>query len=85
MSIWSEAAAVVPAIFSGSAWEMRDAFYTDGMWLFCFVLTIVAGILAHYFFKLIPFMDRHLERGIAVATYIMIAAIICWGVTCAPT
>ncbi|MCK0121270.1 MAG: TRAP transporter small permease subunit [Yoonia sp.] len=80
MSLITEALAVVPAIFSGSAWEMRDAFYTDGMWLFCFFLTIAAGFLGHYFFRFLPFMDRHLERGIAVATYIMIAAIICWGV-----
>lgn len=80
MSIWSEAGAIVPAIFSGSAWEMRDAFYTDGMWIFCFVLTIIGGILANLFFKYLPFMDRHLERGIAVVTYLMIAAIIFWGV-----
>jgi TRAP-type C4-dicarboxylate transport system permease small subunit len=80
MSIWAEAVAVVPAIFSGQAWEMRDAFYTDGMWIFCFVITIIAGIVTYHFFRLIPFMDRHLERGIAVITYIMIAAIICWGV-----
>lgn len=80
MSIWSEAAAVLPALFSGSAWEMRDAFYTDGMWIFCFFLTLLAGVLAHYFYKFLPFMDRHLERGIAVVTYLMIAAIVCWGV-----
>ncbi len=59
---------------------MRDAFYTDGMWLFCFVLTFVGGVIANEFFKRIPFMDQHLERGIAVVTYLMIAAIICWGV-----
>jgi len=80
MSILSEAVGVVPALFSGSAWEMRDAFYTDGMWVFCFFLTLLAGILAHLFYKYLPFMDRHLERGIAVVTYLMIAAIICWGV-----
>lgn len=80
MSILTEAAAVVPAIFSGSAWKMRDAFYTDGMWLFCFVFMFVGGYLAYLFFKYSPFMDKHLERGIAVATYLMIAAIICWGV-----
>ena len=80
MSIWAEAGAVLPALFSGSAWEMRDAFYTDGMWVFSFFFTTVCGIFAMYFFKLLPFMDRHLERGIAVITYLMIAAIICWGV-----
>ncbi|MFK7754491.1 MAG: TRAP transporter small permease [Sedimentitalea sp.] len=80
MSIWSEAVAVAPAIFSGSAWKMRDAFYTDGMWIFCFFLTLAGGIVAYYFFRLLPVMDQYLERTIAVMTYLMIAAIICWGV-----
>ena len=80
MSILTEAAAIVPAIFSGSSWKMRDAFYTDGMWLFCFVFMFAGGYLAFMFFKYSPFVDKHLERGIAVATYLMIAAIICWGV-----
>ena len=80
MSIFSEAIEVVPAIFSGSAWKMRDAFYTDGMWLACAVFTLVGGYLAHLFYKKLPFMDKHLERAVAVTTYLMIAAIICWGV-----
>ncbi len=80
MSLLAEAGAVIPAIFSGSAWKMRDAFYTDGMWLFCFFLTLLGGFLAREFFRRIPFMDKHLERGIAVLTYLMIAAIIFWGV-----
>ena len=80
MSIWAEAGAVIPAIFAGSAWKMREAFYTDGMWVVCFFITLIGGILANQFFKRLPFMDRHLERIIAVATYLMIAAIIFWGV-----
>ncbi|MDF3414756.1 TRAP transporter small permease subunit [Sulfitobacter sp. M57] len=80
MSIWAEAGAVIPAIFAGSAWKMRDAFYTDGMWIVCFFITLFGGILANQFFKRLPFMDKHLERGIAVTTYLMIAAIIFWGV-----
>ena len=80
MSIWAEAGAIIPAIFSGSAWEMRDAFYTGGMWIVSFFITLIGGILAHLFYKMLPFMDQHLERGIAVITYLMIAAIIFWGV-----
>lgn len=80
MSILAEAGAIFPAIFSGDTWEIKTAFRTDGMWIFCFFLTIIGGIIAAMFFRLFPFMDRHLERGIAVATYLMIAAIIFWGV-----
>lgn len=80
MSILAEAGAVIPAIFSGSAWKMKDAFYADGMWIVSFFFTFFGGILAYQFFKFMPSMDRHLERGIAVLTYLMIAAIIFWGV-----
>ena len=80
MSLLAEAAAVIPAIFSGSTWDMRGAFDADGMWLFCFVATFVFGCLAHLFYQYFPFMDKHLERGISVAVYLVIAGIICWGV-----
>jgi len=80
MSIFSEAIAVIPAIFSGSTWDMRSAFDANGMWLFCFVATFVAGYLVHLVYKSVPFLDNHLERGIAVAAYLIIAGIICWGV-----
>jgi len=80
MSLISEALAVIPSVFAGNPFGMRSAFDADGMWLFCFVLTIVAGIFAHLLYKYIPFLERHLERGISVAAYIIIAGIICWGV-----
>ena len=80
MSIVSEAIAVVPTLFSGSSWEKRSAFDKDGMWLFCFVATLVGGYLAHLFYKFVPFAERHLERGLSVTMYLIIAGIICWGV-----
>ncbi len=80
MSILAEAVAVVPAIFSGSSWDMRQAFDADGMWLFCFVFTLVGGVLAHLMYHYIPFLERHLERTTAVVMYLIIAGIICWGV-----
>jgi len=80
MSIVTEAVAVIPALFSGSSWDMRSAFDTNGMWLFCFVATFIAGYLAHLMYRFVPFLERHLERGISVAAYLVIAGIICWGV-----
>jgi len=80
MSIVSDAISVVPAIFSGDSYEMRTAFYTDGMWLFGVFATLVGGVIAHFIFKLIPFIERHLERGVSVFAYLIIAAIIFWGV-----
>lgn len=80
MSILAEAWGVVPAIFSGSAWEMRDAFYTNGMWIFGAFVTVIGGYIAYLLYKYIPWLDRNLERGISVVAYLMIAAIIFWGV-----
>ncbi|MDW3222812.1 MAG: TRAP transporter small permease subunit [Paracoccaceae bacterium] len=80
MSMLAESVAIVSAIFSGSTWEMRSAFQADGMWLFCFVATLVGGYLAHLFYKFVPFFERHLERGLSVTAYLIIAGIICWGV-----
>lgn len=80
MSFWTEAAAVMPAILSGDPWKMSQAFYTDGFWLFGVVFTLVGGYLAYLLYKFVPVVERHLERGISVAAYLMIAAIIFWGV-----
>lgn len=80
MSIWSEAWSVLPAILSGDPWEMKSAFYSDGMWFFGAFVTLVGGYLAHLLFKWVPFIERHLERGVSVIAYLMIAAIIFWGV-----
>lgn len=80
MSIISEALAVIPAILSGSTWDMRQAFDTDGMWLFGFVFTLIGGALAHLVYTYLPFIERHLERTVAVVMYLIIAGIIFWGV-----
>ena len=55
MSILAEAGAIIPAIFSGDSFEMQQAFYTDGMWVISFLVTLIGGFLANEFFKLIPF------------------------------
>ena len=80
MSMLAEVGAIVAAIFSGSTWDMTQAFNTDGMWLFCFVATLVCGYLAHLFYQFFPFFEKHLERGLSVFMYLIIAGIICWGV-----
>ncbi|QJF52520.1 TRAP transporter small permease [Roseobacter ponti] len=80
MSVFAEVAAIVSAIFSGSAWEMSSAFDAGGMWVFCFVFTLVGGYLAHLFYQYVPFAEKHLERGLSVTMYLIIAGIICWGV-----
>ena len=80
MSILSEALAIIPAVLADNPFGMRRAFDADGMWLFCFVATFVLGYMVHLMYANVPFLERNLERGIAITAYLIIAAIICWGV-----
>jgi TRAP-type C4-dicarboxylate transport system permease small subunit len=59
---------------------MSQAFKTNGMWLFGCVITIIGGVIAYYLYRYVPFVERHLERGLSVAAYLVIALIIFWGV-----
>ena len=80
MSIWAEVGNVVSAIFSQDSYEMKTAFNSNGMWVFSLVLTFLGGISAVVLYKAIPFLERHLERGISVLMYLIIAWIIFTGV-----
>jgi TRAP-type C4-dicarboxylate transport system permease small subunit len=37
-------------------------------------------VIACYLYRYVPFVERHLERGLSVAAYLVIALIIFWGV-----
>ncbi|MEP2781584.1 MAG: TRAP transporter small permease subunit [Pseudoruegeria sp.] len=80
MSIVAEAGDVVTAILSQDPWEMKTAFKTNGMWLFSLILTFVGGFAAVALYRVVPFLERHLERGISVLMYLIIAWIIFSGV-----
>ncbi|MEP3296220.1 MAG: TRAP transporter small permease subunit [Pseudoruegeria sp.] len=80
MSIVAEAGDVVTAILSQDPWEMKTAFRTNGMWLFSLILTFVGGFAAVALYRVVPFLERHLERGISVLMYLIIAWIIFSGV-----
>ncbi len=80
MSIWAEVGNVVSAIFSQDSFEMKSAFNSSGMWVFSLVLTFLGGLVAVVLYKAVPFLERHLERGISVVMYLIIAWIIFTGV-----
>ncbi|MEO0679187.1 MAG: TRAP transporter small permease subunit [Pseudomonadota bacterium] len=75
-TLFADAASVVSVLFTNDAWEMSEAFRTAGAWPVGLVamLSAAAAVLALY--RLVPFIDRHLERTVMVWSYLIIAGII---------
>lgn len=81
MSIWADMSTIVTATLSGDInFSVVQAYRTEGAWFVFGPLTILGGLLVHYIYKKVPWIDRHLERTIVVYSYIIIATIIFLGV-----
>lgn len=80
MALLSEVIQIVGAIATLDSWEILNALKTPGAWLFGVVLTAVGGFAILGLYKMIPILDRHLERAIITYSYLAIAFIIFWGV-----
>ncbi|MBT0958946.1 TRAP transporter small permease subunit [Alphaproteobacteria bacterium KMM 3653] len=80
MAFLSEIADVVSALASQDSYEIRNALKTNGAWGFGVIVTALSGLLIMWIYKLLPWLDRHLERTIMVYSYLAIAFIIFWGV-----
>ncbi|SMX29570.1 Tripartite ATP-independent periplasmic transporters, DctQ component [Pelagimonas phthalicica] len=80
MTLWSDMGAIFSAFASLDSFEIRNALRADGAWLFGAVVTAVLGLLVLRIYRLVPWLDRHLERSIMVYSYLAIAFIIFWGV-----
>lgn len=80
MALWSEVGDILRAFATMDSWEIRNALKANGAWVFGAVATAICGLLVLWIYKLIPWLDRHLERTIMVYSYLAIAFIIFWGV-----
>lgn len=80
MGSFFELGAVLSAFATLDSWEIRNALQSDAAWVLGIVATAVGGLGILGLYRAIPPLDRHLERGVAVASYLVIAAIIFWGV-----
>jgi TRAP-type C4-dicarboxylate transport system permease small subunit len=80
MALWSEIGDILSAFATMDSWEIRNALKADGAWVFGAVATAIGGLLVLWVYKLVPWLDRHLERTIMVYSYLAIAFIIFWGV-----
>ena len=80
MALWSEIGDILSAFATMDSWEIRNALKADGAWVFGAVATAIGGLLVLWIYKMVPWLDRHLERTIMVYSYLAIAFIIFWGV-----
>lgn len=67
---------IISAILSQDSWEMSQAFRSPAMWTVGLIITIAGAALVLGIYKLVPFIDHHLERTVMVWTYLITAAII---------
>ena len=72
--------AILGAVASNDAWEIREALKSDAAWVLGVLVALAGGVLIAAIYRAVPFVERHLERTVMVVSYLMVAAIIFWGV-----
>ncbi|MEM7544035.1 MAG: TRAP transporter small permease subunit [Pseudomonadota bacterium] len=80
MSIWADTGAAAASLFSNDAFEMKNAFRTSGAWVVMTTLTVVGALVTLFVYRLVPWLDRNIERSIIIYSYLVIAFIIFAGV-----
>lgn len=80
MSIWTEAVNVFTSLTTLDPWEMRQAFKTNGAWIAFTAITLAGAYAVLAIYRAVPWLERNLERGVIVYTYLIIAGIIFAGV-----
>lgn len=81
MSIWADAATIVTRTLSGDIdFQVVNAYRSSAAWVVFAPLTLIGGFLVYYLYKAVPWLERNLERTIVVWSYILMAAIIFFGV-----
>ncbi|MEP3633520.1 MAG: TRAP transporter small permease subunit [Shimia thalassica] len=80
MALWSDVGTIFSAFASLDSYEIRNSLKPDAAWVFGTMATAVLGLVMMWIYKVVPWLDRHLERSIMVYSYLAIAFIIFWGV-----
>ena len=81
MSVLADVGTIIGSTLSGDiTFSTVQAYRSPAAWLVFAPLTVLGGLLVYWIYQKVPFLDRHLERGIVVWTYIVIALIIFVGV-----
>ena len=81
MSIWADATTIVSRTISGDIdFQVVNAYRSDAAWLVFTPLTMLGGLGVYYLYRAVPWLEKNLERTIVVWSYIVMAAIIFFGV-----
>lgn len=75
-SMLSDVGAIFSAISSNDSWMISESLGGPGAWILGFFLTFFGAVLVVWIYRLVPFIDRHLERTVMVWSYLIISAII---------
>lgn len=67
---------ILAAFASFDAWTISDALGGDGAWVLGLVATLGGGAVAWGLYRLVPWLERNLERTVMVVSYLLIATII---------
>ncbi len=67
---------ILAALASRDSWEISNALGQPAAWSFGLIVMMLGAALILALFKLVPVLDRHLERTLMVVAYLAIAAII---------
>lgn len=76
LSLFADSASVVSALFANDSWQLSEAMKSTGVWPVGLVVLLGGSALVLLIYRLVPLIDRHLERTVMVWTYLAIAAII---------
>lgn len=81
MSIWSDAVTIITSTLSGDIdFQVVNAYRSSAAWFVFAPFTLIGGIAVFYLYRAVPFLEKNLERMIVVWSYIIMAAIIFFGV-----
>ncbi|MEM7291165.1 MAG: TRAP transporter small permease subunit [Pseudomonadota bacterium] len=75
-SLLADAGAILSAALSNDSWMLSEALRSQAAWLVGFFATLIGAVLVLFVYKIVPFIDRNLERSVMVWSYLIIAAII---------
>ena len=77
MGSWfSDVSAILAAFTANDAWVLSEALRGEGAWIVGFFATAIGAALVVWIYRMVPFIDRHLERSVMVWSYLIISAII---------
>ncbi len=71
---------ILAAFADGDSWMIREALNTNAAWVLGLILMLAGGFILMMIYRLVPFIERHLESYVMVVSYLTIGGVIFFGV-----